>query len=310
MPRSVARYIARLRSRSKPIAEKRAVTAEDEPKSFGVYVGGFSNPPTTEQTFLLSRWDVLVLDPMEDGVLHALSTCGSSSTHIIGRLGISTLAKSDGSSSHDDVIRAIDIIAQTLATRFMTPQDMASSSSSASPFTGVLLAGFEAHFQPPVLNEIARYIRSLGLDLWLEMGPPAYPTERECRDINMELVRGVVCRNSTIRPDGDIQDYFQMTSVRTAMRAIAAQRIPHGPPLMIWETVDDDVELQYAVVQRSFNWCRYNSALCWIGSAAALTDAAVSAAASASEKPLGALMWLKNEDNMRAHDSWRSNNQV
>ena len=96
---------------------------------------------------------------------------------------------------------------------------------------------------------------------------------------------------------------------RTAMRAIAAQRVPHGPPLMIWETVDDNVKLQYAVVQRSFSWCRYNSALCWIGSAAALTDAAVSAATS-SEKPLGALMWLKNEDNMRAHDLWRSNDQV
>lgn len=309
MPRSVARYIARLRSSSKPIAEKRAATVEDEPKSFGVYVGSFSNPPTTQQTWLLSRWDVLILEPLEDGVLHALSTCGSSSTHIIGRLEISTLAKSDESSSHDDVIRTIGVIAQTLSTRFTTAQDLATS-SSASPFTGVLLAGFSAHFQPPVLNEIARYIRSLGLDVWLEMAPPAYLTERECRDINMELVRGIVCRNGTIRPDGDIQDYFQMTSVRTAMRAIAAQRVPHGPPLMIWETVDDNVKLQYAVVQRSFNWCRYNSALCWIGSAAALTDATASAAASMSEKPLGALMWLKNEDNMRAHDSWRSNDQV
>lgn len=308
MPRSVARYVARLRNSSKPIAEKRAVVAENEPKSFGVYIGSFSNPPTSQQACLLSRWDTLLLDPLEDGVLHALSTCGSSSTNIIGRLEISTLAKSDGSSSHDDVIRAIGIIAQILTTRFTTPQDI-SSSSSASPFTGVLLAGFKAHFQPPVLNEVAKYIRSLGLDLWLEMAPPAYLTERECLDINMQLVRGIVCRNCTIRPDGDIQDYFQMTSVRTAMRAIAAQRVPHGPPLMIWETVDDNVKLQYAVVQRSFNWCRYNSALCCIGSAAAMTDA-VSAAASASEKPLGALMWLKNEENMRAHDSWRSNDQV
>ena len=306
MPRSVARCLARLCSNSKPIAARAAV--EDEPKSFGVYVGSFTNPPTTQQAHLLSRWDVLVLDPLKDGVLDALSTCGSPSTHIVGRLEISTLIKSEKSSSHDDVIRAIGIIAQTLTTRFTTPQEI--PSASTSPFTGVLLADFEAHFQPPVVNEIARYIRGLGLDLWLEMAPPAYLPERECRAINMELVRGVVCRNGTIRPDGDVQDYFQMASMRTAMRAIAAQRVRHGPPLMIWETVDDNVKLQYAVVQRSFNWCRYNSARCWIGPAAALTDAAVSAAASVSEKPLGALMWLKNEDSMRAHDWWRSNDQV
>jgi hypothetical protein len=105
---------------------------------------------------------------------------------------------------------------------------------------------------------------ALGLDLWLEMGPPGYLTKRQCRDINMEYIRGIVCRNGTIRPDGDRQNFFQMNDMRTEMRAIASQRVAHGPPLMMWETVDDGIEVPYAVVQRSFNWCRFNSATVWI----------------------------------------------
>jgi hypothetical protein len=160
------------------------------------------------------------------------------------------------------------------------------------------------------LNSVAKYINGLGLDVWLEIGPPLYLSERHARDINMELIRGIVCRNGTIRRDGDRQNYFQMTEMRTAQRLIAAQRVVHGPPMILWETVDDGVRLQYAVVQRSFNWCRFNSALVWIGHESALTDADSAAALTVAEKPLGALTWMKDEGNMKAHDVWRANDQI
>ncbi len=51
-------------------------------------------------------------------------------------------------------------------------------------------------------------------------------------------------------------------------------------------------------------------ALVWIGSEAALTDADSAAALTVAEKPLGALMWMKNDENMKAHDVWRANNQI
>ena len=250
VPRPVARYLDRLRSGTKQLSLQK--TSAEELKSFGVFLGRFANPPTLTQARLLSQWDVLVLNPLQDGVLEALSTCQPTSTHILGRLDVRTLVKSDCSSNSDEVIRSLGIVAQTLTTYFKNQRGV------QSPFTGVLLADCQTHFQPAVLNEIAKYIRRLGLDPWLEMSPPAYLTERQCRDINMAFIRGIVCRNGTIRADGDRQNYFQMTEMRTAMRTVAAQRVWHGPPIMMWETVDDGVELQYAVVQRSFNWCRYN----------------------------------------------------
>ena len=302
MPAPVARYLARLRRESKPLSRHK--TSAEELKTFGIFLGGFAHPTTPSQARVLSQWDVLVLNPLQERVLDALSTCQPTSSHVLGRLDVRTLTESDSSSNSDDVIRLLGVVAQTLSKYFKNQHSL------QSPFTGVLLAGFQTHFQPAVLNEMAKYINGLGLDLWLEMSPPAYLTERECREINMKMIRGLVCRNGTIRPDGDRQNYFQMTEMRTAMRAVAAQRVRHGPPIMMWETVDDGVELQYAVVQRSFDWCRYNSALCWIGPTAALTDAEAAPAQTVANKPLGALMWLKGDDIMKAHNVWRSNNQV
>ena len=216
-----------------------------------------------------------------------------------------TLANSDGSSQSEEVIRCLFVLSQTMITHFQSEHG-----GAQSPFSGVLLSNFEMHLQPAVLNSVAKYINGLGLDVWLEMAPPGYLSERHARDINMELIRGIVCRNGTIRRDGDRQNFFQMTEMRTAMRIIAAQRVVHGPPMFIMEVIDDGVELQYAAVQRSFNWCRYNSALVWIGPEAALHDAETAAALTVAEKPLGALMFLKNDDLMKAHDIWRSNDQV
>jgi len=295
----VARYLDRLKRDTKQLPLKK--TTSEGLKSFGVFLGGFANTPTATQAGLLSQWDVLVLNPLQEGVLNALSTCQPTSTHTLGRLDVQMLSKSDYSSNSDEVIRSLGIVAQTLATYFKNQQ------GEQSPFTGVLLADCHAHFQPAVLNEIAKYVNGLGLDLWLELSPPAYLSERQACDINMKLIRGIVYRNGTIRRDGDRQNYFQMAEMRTVMRAVAAKRVSHGPPIIMWETVEDGMKLQYAVVQRTFNWCRYNSALCWIVHDVALID---EEAAATQAKPLGALMWLKDEDIMKAHDVWRSNDQV
>lgn len=237
VPAPVARYLERLRSSTKrlsqlPLSLKKA--SSEELKSFGVYLGSFDNPPTLSQARLLSQWDVLVLNPLKEGVLDALAICRPTSTHILGRLNVATLANSDASSHSEDVIKCLFALSQTMITHFQNgPQ---------SPFTGVVLAEFQSHFQPAVLNSVAKYINGLGIDVWLEMGPPEYLSERDARDINMGLIRGIICRNGTIRHDGDRQNYFQMTGMRTAQRLIAAQRVVHGPPMMMWETIDDSAE--------------------------------------------------------------------
>ena len=287
----------------KPLTVARS---SEELKSFGVYLGTFDYPATSAQARLLSQWDVVVLNPLASGVTDAISSCAYASPQVLGRLDVQSLMVSERGSNEEQTIRSIRILEETVTTFFK------GAGSADSPFTAVLLANFVDHFSPPVLNELVGYINSLGYTVWLEisMTSPGHLSDAQCRGINMRSINGIIYRNGTIRSDGQQQDFHQMSPMRTAMRAIAAQRVPHGPPMFLWETVEDECEHQYAVTQRSFNWCRFNSAICWIGSASALLDAEAAKLHTISEKPLGALMWMKNDKNMKAHNIWCANDKV
>ncbi|KAF2029230.1 glycosyl transferase [Setomelanomma holmii] len=302
VPKSVAQHLARLQRGAKPIAAAR--TTSEESKSFGVFLGAFDYPTTPAQARLLSQWDVVVLNPLASGVTDALSTCAYASPQVLGRLDVRSLMESERGSNEEQIIRSIRILDETITNFFRTGNAM------ESPFTAVLLANSSDHFSSPVLNGLVTYINALGFAVWLEMAPPEYLSDAQCRAINMKSIGGIVYRNGTIRRDGEQQDFHQMGAMRTAMRAVAAQRVPTGPPMMLWETINDGYEHQYAVTQRSFSWCRYNSALSWIGSASALTNAEVAAVQTVSEAPLGALMWMKNDKNMKAHNVWRANDKI
>ncbi|TWU71439.1 hypothetical protein ED733_002723 [Metarhizium rileyi] len=310
LSRHIARYFKNLHrglGHGQTASVPRKITKE-EFKSFGVFLGSFASIPSISQRRLLSQWDLLVVDPAQDGVANALATCEPTSRHILGRVDVHLLAKPYGlgerSRDSRDVIKILAIITRVLDSHLL------GSGQGGSKYHGVLLAGFRKYFQPAVMNELAKYINGLGLDLWLELSYPEYLTEEEARAIDMKHIKGLVYRNGTIRPDGDRQNFFQMEAMRTAMRAVAGQRVAHGPALVMWETVDNEEEMQFAVVMRAYNWCTYNSALCWIGHADALMDAESANTRSIMAKPLGALMWLKNEANMSAHGAWRANNNI
>ncbi|KAF2126988.1 glycosyltransferase family 4 protein [Dothidotthia symphoricarpi CBS 119687] len=302
VPKPVARYLARLRSSAKPLTV--AKISSEELKSFGVYLGSFSTPATPAQTRLLSQWDVVVLNPLEAGVANAVSSCAYTSPHVLGRVDIDSLLKSEQGSGSQDTIRSIRTLDETITMHFRN------GGGNESPFTAVLLANFSDHFSAPVLNQLVSYINALGLNVWLELAPPAYLSDAQCRAINMKAIRGVVYRNGTIRPDGDWQNFHHMEAMRTAMRAVAAQRVVGGPPMVLWETIDDGVKHQYAVVQRTFNWCRYTSALCWIGSRSALFNAEAASSETINDKPLGSMMWMKDDKNMKAHNIWCANDKI
>jgi hypothetical protein len=304
IPKSVLQHLARLRRGLNPLHVARNASDGSELKSFGVYLGPFDYPATPAQSRLLSQWDIVALNPLASGVTDALSACAYTSPRVLGRLEVRSLMESERGSNAEQIIRSIRILDETITNFFLN------GASRESPFTAVLLADFADHFSPPVLNELVGYINALGYEVWLELSHPDYLPDAQCREINMRSIGGIIYRNGTIRTDGNQQDFHQMSAMRTTMRAVAAQRVVHGPPMMLWETVDEDCEHQYAVTQRSFNWCRYNSALCWIGSASALNDAEVAAVRTISEKPLGALMWMKNDSNMDAHNIWRHNDKV
>lgn len=211
------------------------------------------------------------MDPLRPGVLEGISTSECTASQRVGRLDVNAVVAFDRSSGNHDDSRVLSILDSTIATKWRRPQD------TQSPFTGVLLANWQSEITPVVLNELIKYLKSLNFDVWLEAAPPAYLTERECDEIDISLVRGIICRNGTIMYNGDRRNYFQMTDMRRTQRALAKHMSLGGKTLMMWETIDDQVELTHSVVQRSFNWCRFNTTVSWIGPETALKDADVAA---------------------------------
>ncbi|GJP88494.1 glycosyl transferase [Aspergillus niger] len=301
VPTAIARYLDQLKTNNAPLASEKPPAKEL--KSFGVFLGGFSNPPTPAEGHLLSQWDILVVDPLQTGVLEAL-TGHCTSSHILARLDVRSLVRSDACRNNDEAIQALETVVQTMSTTLKRGQ------SSASPFHGVLLADCYAHFQPVILNELVKYMNHLGLAVWLELAPPAYLSEQQGRAINMQQIRGVVYRNGTILQNGDRRNYFQMAEMRTAMRAVASQKAVGDSAIALWDTIDDDVELSHHVLGRSFKWCNYNSALCWIAPQSALTNADIAVTKTVTQEPLGAMMWLKRGEVLEAHDVWRLNDKI
>jgi hypothetical protein len=295
VPAAVTRHLDGLKSNTQPLCPQRVDARK--PKSFGVYLGDFNNTPILHQTRLLSQWEIIALDPLRVGVLDAISS-QCTSKHILGRLDVGMILQSNGSSDRPDVIRSLDIVTKTLLTSFKRPQD------TQSPFTGVLLADWQTHFQPVIFNELIKFIHGSGLDVYLEVCSPAARAESLYRDINMELIKGIACRNGSILSDGDRRNFFQMADMRPALRNLVARSL-RDPIIMIWETIDDDVELTPAVVKRSFTWCKFYNAISWIGPKAALTDAGIAATKTVTGEPSAALMWLKNDEVMKAHETWR-----
>ncbi|CBF80400.1 hypothetical protein AN8369.2 [Aspergillus nidulans FGSC A4] len=308
LPSNVARRIERLKRETPRLYTPTA--AVPEPRSFGVYLGAFANPPTSDQARLLSQWDAVVLDPLQAGVSDVLPS--TTAKHILARLQIRKLVESDGSpdsgdcgdNGDDNSMRAISAIVRVLQTHLKRPGD------AQSFFTGILLADFSEHFQPVILNAVVSLLGGLGLTVWLEVGPSSYPPEKTCRAIDMAQIRGIVYRNGTILANGDRRNYFQMAELRTVMRVVAAQKPIGESTLAMWETVDDGVTLTHDVLHRSYKWCNYNSAMSWIGPRSALTDAAVAAQKTVLHEPIGALMWMKDERTLAVHDFWRQNGSL
>ncbi|KAK5150465.1 hypothetical protein LTS14_010155 [Recurvomyces mirabilis] len=274
-----------------------------EPKSFGVYLGSIAVPPTQCQTRLLSQWDLVVLDPQQPGASNAAaSTC--TSEQVLARLDVEQLSTLRGSNDEPIGCRGVAGLAQVLAAHCRaTPH-------THSPYTGVLLANWQSIWQPHVFNEVLECLIALNLDVYLEIAPPTYLSSDACTRIDLSLIRGVICRNGTLSHDGKSCEYYQMDSMRIVQRALAKHASMGGHSFLMWETVDDGAELAYDVVKRSFNWCRFNTTISWIGTETALRDAEIAATMTISSEPLGALMWLKGSEVLSTHQVWRENDRV
>lgn len=218
---------------------------------------------------------------------------------MLARLDIAKLLGTEKALNDADVIRSIDFIARHAA-----------SVARQGIMDGLVFANWQTHLPPTVCNRLLAHVNSLDLQVFLEVAPPGYLDPTECLEIDMNLIKGIIFRNGTIMRNGDRRNYFQMEDMRRGIRALAKVSFKGDTTVMIWDTIDDGIELSHAVAKRSFNWCRFHCVISWIGPEAALNDARIAIDQTQVEEPLGALMWLKTNTTVSAHEAWRLNDRV
>ncbi|KAK0103247.1 hypothetical protein ONS95_005281 [Cadophora gregata] len=266
--------------------------------SFGVYLGGFDSYPTQAEAELLTRWDILILDPLQVGVHEAIANVRPSSQHTrVGRLNLRELHALKQKQDDQDIIVAVEKVRDVIEKRFRN------SNTQSSAFSGVLLAGWEDWLPMPVFDALVQYVRSHGLDIYLEIAPPNFLGKESP---NMANFAGVVVRNGTILTSGHVRDYFQMAVMKSTVKAFVTQTCLRDFRVMVWETVDDEKSLSHSVIKRCYIWCRYYSAMVFINSKGALFDAA----SKGVPEPLAAFQWLKDQRVMKLHNQWRSTHQL
>ncbi|OJJ48200.1 hypothetical protein ASPZODRAFT_14349 [Penicilliopsis zonata CBS 506.65] len=257
-----------------------------KPSSFGVYLGSFNVPPTEDQLRLLTRWDLLIVDPLQVGIRDAASKYDC--RQLLGRINLTPVL-----SQRDPTLEAIDKIERTLV------------GFDNTVISGVLLAGWQAVFGHDVLSRVLKALNTLGLAVYLEAEPPEFLTDRKVLQTNH--IAGLVIRNASIMSDGQKRDYFQLNTLQRTIKAFVSEACVRDFVVMAWETVGDEVHIPTAIVRRSFQWCTFYSMIVWIGTESALHDAALNLPIA---EPLSAFSWLKESDVMKAHEIWRTNSHL
>ncbi|KAM3424846.1 hypothetical protein BST61_g6824 [Cercospora zeina] len=301
VPPAVKEFLDGLRSKGQSISAD--ARGGQDAKTFGVYLGSFATPPNPQEMAILSKWDIVVLDPAQTGVLDAAAS-HCSSAQILGRLDVTSVVDDGTATTEGDFVLALETITNFVSSRFRGSHRM------YSPMTAILLANWQSKLPPVICQELIRYLRGLNFDVFLELSEPEYLTDEECRYTGIDLIKGLICRNGTILRNGDRRDYYQMANMRRAQRALAKHMSLGGIVFAMWETLEDMKALSHSVANRSYLWCRFNTALSWIGSETALKDTDTAQRDTLAGLPLGALMWMKGWEVMIMHDTWRLNDSI
>ncbi|KAL2854894.1 hypothetical protein BJY01DRAFT_205040 [Aspergillus pseudoustus] len=259
-----------------------------KPSSVGVYLGRFPDSLLEDQRQrFLAQWDMLIVDPLQPGVLQAISS--AEDTQILGRLDLEGV-----STQQDPTLATVEKIDHALAQLF-----------DYSAFTGIVFANWEGKLGSESWIRVLKAIRQTGLSVFLETAPPDFLKDRNA--LQSDAISGLVVRNASILPNGKKRDYFQLENMRPTIKAFVSEACMRDFVVVAWETIDDDASLSNAVVRRSLQWCNFYSAIPWIGRKSALHDIRIN---TKLPEPLSSFGWLKDPEIMNAHDSWRSNATV
>jgi hypothetical protein len=297
LPRSVQERIHLLSRSASEFRKKHTLAAK--PTSFGVYLGMLHSPITVEEAEILAQWDAVILDYCEPGVLDAVNDDSNKiGPHIIARIDLLQILSSKVGNSEVDLSRVVYILSKIIRQTLRQPHQR-------RYFTGVVVAGWAERLSTPLLNGVARLLAAYGLDVYLEVGPPYFLDGVEKLDIG--VFAGVIVRNGTIMTDGNRRDYFEMDKMKTTTKAFVSQACQRPFLTMMWDTIDDEVDLSHAVVRRAHMWCSYHGAIPYFTRRQALTSIFD---IRSCEEPLAAFQWLKTRRVMTVHDKYRTTRTV
>jgi hypothetical protein len=258
-----------------------------------------NSPITGEEAEILSQWDAIILDYCEPGVLDAVHDDDvQMGPHIIARLDLLQILSFTVGNTEVDLSRVVYVLSKIIQQTLRQP-------NQRRYFTGVVVAGWRERLPIPLLNGIARLLAAYGLDVYLEVGPPDFLDSVEKLDIG--LFSGIVVRNGTIMTDGNRRDYFEMDKMKTTTKAFVSQACQRPFLTMMWDTIDNEVDLSHAVVRRAHMWCGYHGAIPYLTRRRALTSIFD---IRSCEEPLAAFQWLKSRRVMNVHDKYRTTRTV
>ncbi|KAF2268323.1 hypothetical protein CC78DRAFT_576332 [Lojkania enalia] len=293
LPRSVQERIHLLSRSATPIRTKQALPSK--PASFGVYLGQLNTPVTEEEVAILSKWDAVILDHTEPGVLEAVSDeTIALGPHIIARLDLLQILSFVAANNEVHLLRAVYLVSKTIKQSLRRPDQR-------RYFTGVVVAGWREQASTSLLIGLAKLCSAHGLDVFLEIGPPNFLDQ--VGKLDLKLFAGVVVRNGTILQNGERRDFFAMDKMKSTTKAFVSQSCLRPFTVMIWDTVDDDAELSHAVARRAHMWCNYHGAIPYLARQTAIIDISQ---VRTCEEPLAAFQWLKDRRVMSIHEKFRT----
>lgn len=240
-----------------------------------------------------------MLDFIEPGVLDAVNNDSIKlGPNIIARLNLLRIFSSMTANTELEMSRVVYVVSKIIQESFRQPDQRRC-------FTGVLVAGWRERLSISLLNGIAKLLVAHGLDVYLEVSPPDFLDGIEKMEIS--LYSGMVVRNGAIMSNGERRDYFAMDKMKTTTKAFVSQACQRPFITMMWDTIDDEVDLSHAVVRRAHMWCSYHGAVPYFTRQRALTSIYE---VRSCQEPLAAFQWLKSRRVMTVHEKHRTTRNV
>jgi hypothetical protein len=261
-----------------------------------VYYGSICAPPSDDEVRVLTQWDMLIVDPLQLGILEGLSGLTNRPRFVVGRIDIADLTAGTGDA---DRVKRVELVIAAII-KYMGP-------TAESPvYNGVLIANWDQKITPGIYNELTAFLNDLNLNVYNEITAPRFMDSINS-NINVDNLAGMVFVNASIMPNGDRRDYFDLLPMKRALEIVTARSCIREFAVLMCEIVNDDARLTNAVVKRCFSWCSYYGAVNWIGPKAALKDPRVNCGVSC---PASGFEWLKLDKVMDIHEIWRLNSKV